>query len=152
MDTRLRVAAAALLPVLLLGCDGILDEPERPTPGAPLEAAIVPGANLVVEADLQAVRRAPIFAVLAAMAQGGPEDEASEEDGEQEFDEDMEMSEEEGEGKPGEYTADDRAMNFDDQNMPPPVIDPEDIFKEEAANNEARDKGRSRYQSVEKDW
>lgn len=67
MSLRLRVLAVAALPVLLWSCDDIREEPQRQPAGAPLEAAIVPGANLVIQADLQAVRQAPIFAVLAPM-------------------------------------------------------------------------------------
>ncbi|MEM9280328.1 MAG: VWA domain-containing protein [Verrucomicrobiota bacterium] len=79
-------------------------------------------------------------------------EEDSDEEGEEDFDESMDESEQEGEGKPSEYTADDRALNLDDRNLPPPMVDPEDIFKEQEANNEVRSKGRSGYQSVEKDW
>ncbi|MEM7147368.1 MAG: VWA domain-containing protein, partial [Verrucomicrobiota bacterium] len=79
-------------------------------------------------------------------------EEESDEQGDEEFDESMEESEQEGEGKPSEYTADDRALNMDDRNLPPPMVDPEDIFKEQEANNEVRSKSRSGYQSVERDW
>jgi len=70
---------ALVLPLLLAGCE-VGQEPNRPLPGAPLEAAIVPDANLVLQVDLQAVRQAPIFPALAAMAAHDDDDDDEAED------------------------------------------------------------------------
>jgi len=92
MKLRSRVFATLALPAFLAGCQAGESEPQRQPAGAPLEAAIVPGANLLLEADLQAVRQAPIFAVLAPMLKDEAEDEGD--------DEGVEVSGEAGESEP----------------------------------------------------
>ena len=74
------------------------------------------------------------------------------EDGEDMESEDTEESEEGDEGKPSDYSASDLALDLDSEGIPPPMVDPEDIFQEEAMNNELRQKKGAKYQPVEKDW
>ncbi|MFV1993923.1 MAG: VWA domain-containing protein [Verrucomicrobiales bacterium] len=82
----------------------------------------------------------------------GEDGEQSEEGEEMESDEEGEESEESGEGKPSDYSASDLALDLENQDLPPPMTDPEDIFEEEAMNNELRQKKGTKYQPVEKDW
>lgn len=79
--------------------------------------------------------------------EGEPGDE-----GENAESEDMEESDDSGEGKPSDYSASDLALDLENEGLPPPMLDPEDIFQEESANNELRQKKGSKYQAVEKDW
>ncbi len=81
------------------------------------------------------------------------EGEPGEEGDEMEPGDEMEETEESGEGKPSDYSAGDLSLDLENQNMPPPMVDPEDIFEEDAENNALRQKkGSSKYQAVEKDW
>ena len=89
--------------------------------------------------------------------QEGESDESAEEgdqteEGEEMEGDDMEESDESSEGKPSDYSASDLALDLENEGLPPPMLDPEDIFNEEAANNELRQKKGNKYQAVEKDW
>ena len=77
----------------------------------------------------------------------GEEGDPSDEEGE------FEESEESGEGEPSNQSSSQMAMDLENQDIPPPILDPEDIFREEAANNESREKNSGRrYTPTERDW
>lgn len=89
----------------------------------------------------------------APMDEGDPQDGEAEESSEDESEGEMEEAEGEGESEPSDQNAGENAMDMDAQDIPPPMVEPEDIFDQEAANAETREKNAgSKYKAVEKDW
>ncbi len=87
----------------------------------------------------------------------GEESDESGEQNEGESDEEnegeMEETDEEGSSDPSAQSGDQNAMDLDAQDIPPPMVEPEDILEQEIANAEARQKGKpGKYKPVEKDW
>jgi len=81
-----------------------------------------------------------------------PETKPSQE-GEEEEEGEWEETEEEGANQPSDQMSGENAMNLEARDIPPPVVEPEDIFQQERENNAARRKNsQANYQPVEKDW
>lgn len=81
--------------------------------------------------------------------EGDPSEEGEERDDEGEYEE----GESEGEADSTNQSSSQTAMDMDSRDIPPPAIDPEDIFQEQAENAEAREKkGPGKYKAVERDW
>lgn len=77
------------------------------------------------------------------------ESESSEEDGEGEYEE----TEEEGASEPSAQSGESNSIDLDAQDIPPPMVEPEDIFQQEMENSALREKGKaSKYKPVDKDW
>ncbi len=77
------------------------------------------------------------------------ESEASEEEGDGEYEE----SEEEGAADPSAQSGEQNSMDLDAQDIPPPMVEPEELLEQEIQNAESRMKGKSsKYKTVEKDW
>lgn len=73
--------------------------------------------------------------------------------GEDSEEEDSEQTDEEGASEPTSQTDGQNAMNLDARDIPPPMVEPEDIFQQERDSAEARQKNAaSNYRPVEKDW
>lgn len=59
----------------------------------------------------------------------------------------------EGEAKPTNQSEGSNAMDLESQDLPPPSIEPEELFRQETEQGDLRQKQRStRYKAVEKDW
>lgn len=81
--------------------------------------------------------------------QEGDPEEGEPEDAEGEFEE----SEADGDMEPSDQQSGENAMDMEAQDIPPPLLEPEDLLEQEEANAEARDKSKSgKYKAVEKDW
>ncbi|MFT5469811.1 MAG: Ca-activated chloride channel family protein [Verrucomicrobiales bacterium] len=80
--------------------------------------------------------------------EGDPEDSESEEnEGE------TEEAENEGEMEPSDQQQGEHAVDMEAQDIPPPMLNPEDLLEQEEANAEAREKSKSgKYKAVERDW
>tara|TARA_R110002096_G_scaffold215310_12_gene403153 strand:- start:4938 stop:5633 length:696 start_codon:yes stop_codon:yes gene_type:complete len=77
------------------------------------------------------------------------ESEASEDEGEGEYEE----SDEEGANEPSAQSGESNSIDLDAQDIPPPMVEPEDILQHEVENSALREKGKaSKYKPVEKDW
>ena len=88
-----------------------------------------------------------------------PMDEKDSEEGESEegepedSDGEFEESEADGDMEPSDQQSGENAMDMEAQDIPPPLLEPEDLLEQEEANAEAREKSKSgKYKAVEKDW
>jgi hypothetical protein len=86
----------------------------------------------------------------------GDENESSEGDKTESDDEsEGEDAEEgaEGEAKPSAQSQGANALDLETQDLPLPMVEPEELFRQESEQGELRQKQRAtRYKSVEKDW
>jgi len=82
-------------------------------------------------------------------SQEGESDESETEDEEGEWEE----SEEDGATDPSDQSSGPNSMDLESTDIPPPMVDPEDILQQEMENRELRQKQKSsKYKGVEKDW
>lgn len=91
--------------------------------------------------------------------QDTPVDEQDPEDGdpeESESDEnegEFEEAENEGEMEPSDQQMGEHSVDMETQDIPPPMLNPEDLLEQEEANAEAREKNKGgKYKAVERDW
>ena len=80
------------------------------------------------------------------------EGESSESD-EDDWGEDGDETDQEGDGTPSDYQSSQSAVDLQNQDIPPPMIDPQELLMEEREHRESREKSRGKqYQPVDKDW
>lgn len=82
-------------------------------------------------------------------SQEGESENSEMEDEEGEWEE----SDEEGASEPTDQSTGPNSMDLESQDIPPPMVDPEDLLQQEMENRQLRQKQQSsKYKAVEKDW